>query len=219
MKPFYMLIHTLPWSHDALEPYISSEIMSFHFDKHHQGYVSKYNQIHATNHDLGGKELEDVLSMLTNEIAHDDLGRLKLFENGAQAWNHDFLWKSMKLNTDPNHLMNHIEQAFGDLDNMRKAFVEAGLGQFGSGWVWIVKVGQSIDICTTGNADGPLYYSKNIPNTKMNDVPATGLQPLAVCDVWEHAYYLQYKNNRQSYLEQFFNYLLNWDFVLENLNK
>lgn len=211
------ITHNLPWAYDAMEPYISSRIMHLHFDKHHQGYVSKYNDMikDAANADLANLSLLEVLQKLAAEIKSGNTTRLALFRNGGQAWNHDFLWKSMSVGCDSGAFAALLKM---DFSKFRDLFIDNGVKHFASGWLWIVQNGNDIDLCTTANEESPLFMA-NKYTTIINPVDASTTTPLVVCDLWEHAYYLQYENNRKHYLEKFFDHLMNWDFAVNNFKK
>ena len=188
----------LPYAGDALEPHISARTLEFHHGKHHKAYVDKLNAaIEGTDYE--GQSLEAIIA-----AAHDasDTG---VFNNAAQAWNHTFLWHSMSPHgggEPTGALADAINAKFGDLAGFREAFKAAAMGQFGSGWAWLVRKGNGVDIVTTGNADTPL----------LGDTP-----PLLTLDVWEHAYYLDYQNKRDTYVDAFLNELVNWEFAAQNL--
>jgi Fe-Mn family superoxide dismutase len=190
----------LPYKEDALEPHISARTLGFHHGKHHQAYVTNLNNlIHET--DLENKSLEEII-LATNGKA-DKVG---IFNNAAQVWNHTFYWHSMKPGGggEPKGLLaNKIVKDFGSLDEFTRTFKQAGASQFGSGWAWLIldKDG-SLKITKTANADLPMVY---------------GQKALLTCDVWEHAYYLDYQNRRPDYLDIFLNHLVNWDFAQKNL--
>ncbi len=190
----------LPYKEDALEPHISARTLGFHHGKHHQAYVTNLNNlIHET--DLENKSLEEII-LATNGKA-DKVG---IFNNAAQVWNHTFYWHSMKPGGggEPTGLLaNKIVKDFGSLDEFTRTFKQAGATQFGSGWAWLIldKDG-SLKITKTANADLPMVY---------------GQKALLTCDVWEHAYYLDYQNRRPDYLDIFLNHLVNWDFAQKNL--
>lgn len=189
----------LPYAHDALEPHISAQTMKLHHGKHHAGYVDKLNAALA-DLDLGDKTLEEVIQWASEQ---DD--RRGVFNNAAQTWNHTFFWHSMAPNgggKPEGALMQAIEKAFGDYKTFRTRFVEAGAGQFGSGWVWLVLDAGKLKIVATSNAETPV---------------TTAATPLMTCDVWEHAYYLDHKNDRKSFLEAFIDSLVDWRFAAENL--
>ena len=189
----------LPYSKDALAPAISAETLDFHHGKHHKTYVDRLNgAIEGT--DMADKSLEDVIKW-----AASDSSRTGVFNNAAQTWNHTFFWESMKPNgggKPSGDLLSGIESAFGSFDAFREKFLADGAGQFGSGWVWLVEDGGKLDIVTTSNAGTPL---------------TDGKKPLLTCDVWEHAYYLDYQNRRPDFLSTFMDKLVNWDFVSANL--
>lgn len=187
----------LPYAYDALEPAISAETMKLHYGKHHAGYVDKLNEA-VKDTDLEGKSLEEVI-----QWAASDADRKGVFDNAAQAWNHAFFWECMSPNgggKPDGALMRDIESAFGSYKDFRKKFLDAGAGQFGSGWVWLVMENGKLAVVSTSNADTPLTRAQ---------------QPLLTCDVWEHAYYLDYRNERPDFLETFIDKLVNWEFVAE----
>ena len=187
----------LPYTKDALAPYISSRTMDFHYDKHHHAYVAKLNKL-LEGTDMADKTIEEIIKKTVNN--NDQMG---IFNNAAQAWNHTFYWKCMKpgcggLPTGP--IAEKIKSDFGSYDNFSKEFKNAGLGQFGSGWIWLVLKNNKLGIMKTSNADTPIAH---------------GVNPLLTVDVWEHAYYLDYQNRRGDYLEAVINNLINWDFANE----
>lgn len=183
----------LPYAKNALAPHLSEESFSFHYEKHHQAYVTNLkNLIDGTPE--AEKSLEDIVKSSSG----------KVFNNAAQVWNHDFFWASMKPNGggEPSGaLADAINRDFGSYANFRKAFSDAAVAQFGSGWAWLVKEGDALKIVTTGNADTPLAHGK---------------KPLITCDVWEHAYYIDYRNLRAKFVETFLDKLVNWDFAAAN---
>ena len=187
----------LPYAASALEPHVSAKTLEFHHGKHHKAYVDKLNAaIAGTGYD--GQSLEMIVS-----ASHEarDTG---VFNNAAQAWNHTFLWHSMAPNGggEPSGpLAEAIKDRFGDLAGFRDAFKRSALAQFGSGWTWLVRTAQGVDITSTSNAETPL---------------TDGVTPLLTLDVWEHAYYLDYQNKRDAYVEAFLTKLVNWEFAAEN---
>jgi len=187
----------LPYAADALEPHISARTFEFHHGKHHKAYVDKLNAaIGGTAYE--GKSLEEIIAAASEA---SDAG---VFNNAAQTWNHTFLWHSMSPNGggEPSSVLaTAINAKFGSYAGFRDAFKQAAMGQFGSGWAWLVKTGDGVDIVTTGNADTPLVG---------------GPKPLLTLDVWEHAYYLDYQNKRDAYVDVFLDELANWDFAAEN---
>jgi len=186
----------LPYPHAALEPVISERTMQFHHDKHHATYVKTLNEL-LEQKGAPSTSLETVIQEAAR--SRDDV---KLFNNAAQAWNHTFFWTAMTPDRQQptGDLLTAITQAFGDLAGLKKAFVEAGAGHFGSGWVWLV-----------ANAEGALKVIST--HDSDNTVPKPGLTPLSVCDLWEHAYYLDHQNDRKGFLDAWFDTLPNWSFA------
>jgi Fe-Mn family superoxide dismutase len=189
----------LPYKKNALEPHMSERTVEFHYEKHHKGYARKVNDaIEGTK--LQNKSLEDLIEETAN-----DGQRRSLFNNAAQVWNHDFFWAGMapKATAKPSgDLEALIKDAFGDLDGFKKAFVEAATGRFGSGYAWLVLADGHVKIISTPNADTPLVGDA---------------APLLCCDVWEHAYYLDYQNARGKFVRAFVNELIDWARVAERL--
>ena len=189
----------LPYDMDALEPHVSAETLSYHYDKHHRGYVNKLNkQSEGTPYE--GLPLEQVIVNARNKA---DIG---ILNNAAQAWNHDFLWKSMSPNgggAPDGALKQLLDGAFKNTDGFKAEFKKAASSLFGSGWTWLVLERGEPKIMNTSNADSPV---------------GTQLVPLLVLDVWEHAYYLDYQNERAKYIDSFLDNLVNWDFAAQNLN-
>ena len=189
----------LPYAQNALEPTISANALSYHYGKHHKAYFEKTNTL-VQGTPLAGKSLEDVVKGAAKNKA---LG--KLFNNAAQAWNHNFYWQSMKPHAGgapPAALAARIDKDFGSYDAFKSQFIQTGVDHFSNGWVWLVLDKNKLKIIDTHDADTPLVH---------------GLKPIAVSDVWEHAYYLDYKNVRKDYVTGFVDHLLNWDFVAQNL--
>ncbi len=188
----------LPYAENALEPVISARTLGFHYVRHHQGYVDNLNKL------VAGTKYAD-LSL--EAIVAGSAGRPEasaIFNNAAQAWNHDFYWHSLSPTGGghpPAELRQQIESSFGSVDGCRTELARAALGQFGSGWAWLVLDGGAIRVAATANADSPL---------------TRGLRPLLVIDVWEHAYYLDYQNRRADYVEAVLDKLINWEFALHN---
>ena len=186
----------LPYDKSALEPHISAETLEYHYGKHHAAYVTNLNKM-VEGTDNASKSLEDIIK--TSEGG--------LFNNAAQVWNHTFYWNCMAPNAggEPTGAVAEaINKAFGSFAEFKEQFSTAAKTQFGSGWAWLVK-----------NTDGSLAIVK----TGNAETPVTGdATPLLTCDVWEHAYYVDYRNARPKYVEAFWN-LVNWDFVNENFAK
>jgi Fe-Mn family superoxide dismutase len=185
----------LPYAYTALEPIMSGRTLQIHHDKHHGTYVKTLNELLLTR-DHATSSLEDVISHAAAA------GQEKLFNNAAQAWNYSFFWLSMspKPVRPIGPLASAIDKSFGDLTQLRTLFTQTGTGQFGSGWVWLETDHEgSLSVRPTHDADTTLKYP--------------GLIPLLVCDIWEHAYYLDHQNERASYLNAWFDGLANWDFA------
>lgn len=184
----------LPYKKSALKPYISEETLNYHYDKHHAGYVKKLNNLLKDDSAFADNTLEEIISTAKPG---------PLFNNAAQVWNHTFYWNSMTPDkTRPQaSLIEAIEKSFGSIDKLKKTFSEAATGQFGSGWAWLVKDNNNeVRVLTTKDADTPIR---------------SGIVPLLVCDVWEHAYYLDYQNERAKYIDAFWN-VVNWEFAARN---
>jgi len=185
----------LPYEEDALEPYISSKTLAFHFGKHHRAYVTNLNKL-IENTELAGETLEGIITKTAG-----DPDKAGIFNNAAQVWNHTFYWNSMRpggggLPTDI--IEEKIGISFGAYTTFIKQLKNAGLTQFGSGWAWLVLDNGRLKIMQTGNADSPIAH---------------GVKPLLTVDVWEHAYYLDYQNARGDYLDAFLQHLINWEFA------
>jgi superoxide dismutase, Fe-Mn family len=185
----------LPYAPEALEPVISARTLEFHHGKHHKAYVD------ATNRLLEGSGLEkEPLDSVIRAAAKDE-SKKTLFNNAAQAWNHDFYWKCLKPGgggAPTGALGQKITAAWGSAEKFFEELKNAGVTQFGSGWAWLVMDGGDLRIVKTPNADNPLVQ---------------GMKPLLTIDVWEHAYYLDYQNRRPDYLSAVMDKLINWDFV------
>ncbi len=184
----------LPYAIDALAPHISQETLEFHHGKHHNTYVTNLNNLIAgTDHE--NASLEDI-------IMKAEAG---LFNNSAQVWNHTFYWSSMKPGgggAPDGSVGEAVNSAFGSYDNFRTKFAEAATTQFGSGWAWLVDAGSGLEIVKTANADLPMKHSQ---------------KALLTIDVWEHAYYIDFRNARPNYITTYLDSLLNWDFVAANM--
>jgi Fe-Mn family superoxide dismutase len=189
----------LPYSFDALEPHISAKTLGFHHGKHHAAYVSKLNEL-AKGTPLEGKTLEQIIK----ETAKDE-AKAAVFNNAAQVWNHTFFWSCLKPNgggAPKGALADKIKATFGSVDKLKEELKNAAVGQFGSGWAWLVQDGNNLKITKTANAQNPL---------------SLGQHALFTVDVWEHAYYLDYQNRRPDFVATVLDKLLNWDFVSQNL--
>ncbi|MFA6788939.1 MAG: Fe-Mn family superoxide dismutase [Arcobacteraceae bacterium] len=184
---------TLPYAQDALEPLMSKETLEYHYGKHHQTYVNNLNNL------ISGTKFEN--STLVEIVLGSEGG---LFNNAAQVYNHDFFWQSLTPNQTAisSKVETALTQAFGSVEKFKEEFTAKAVGHFGSGWAWLVQdENKALKIITTSNAANPL---------------TDNLKPLLVCDVWEHAYYIDVRNARPKYLENFWK-LVNWDFVEQNL--
>ncbi|TGM37524.1 superoxide dismutase [Fe] [Leptospira biflexa] len=183
----------LPYAKDALAPHISAETLEFHYGKHHQTYITNLNNL------IKGTEFE---SATLEDIVKKSSGGI--FNNAAQVWNHTFYWHSLSPNgggAPKGAVADLITKSFGSFDAFKEKFTQSAVTNFGSGWTWLVKKGDGLEIVNTSNAGSPLK---------------DGMQALLTIDVWEHAYYIDFRNARPKYVEAFWN-LVNWDFANKNL--
>ena len=184
----------LPYAMDALAPHISKETFEFHYGKHHQAYVTNLNNL------IKGGEFEN--ASLEDIVKKSSAG---IFNNAAQVWNHTFFWNSMKPaggGKPSGVLATAIDKKFGSYDAFKEAFTKSAVGNFGSGWTWLVKKADgSVDLVNTSNAATPLTGAD---------------KPLVTIDVWEHAYYIDFRNARPKFVETYLNSLVNWDFAAKN---
>lgn len=191
---------SLPYDYEALQPYMSKETLEYHHDKHHQAYVTNGNNL-LTGSGLEDKSLEDVVKQSYSKNAG-------LFNNAAQHYNHIHFWKWMKKDGGgtklPGALQSAVDADLGGYDKFRADFIQAGVTQFGSGWCWLSVRDGKLMISKTPNGENPLVH---------------GSIPVLGCDVWEHSYYIDYRNARPKYLEAFVDNLINWDYVLELYEK
>jgi Fe-Mn family superoxide dismutase len=188
----------LPYADNALDPVISANTLGFHYGKHHKTYVDNLNKL-LTGTDLADLSLEEIIRSTAGKA--DKTG---IFNNAAQVWNHTFYWNSLSPNGggEPSAaLKQKIEASFGSVEACKKELATAATTQFGSGWAWLVKDGDKLQVTKTSNADLPL--------TK-------GMKPLLTIDVWEHAYYLDYQNRRVDYVNAVLEKLINWGFASDN---
>lgn len=187
------LLPKLPYPIDALEPYLSQETIEFHYGKHHSAYVNKLNEL------IIGTEFE---KMPLEEIIKKSSG--EIFNNAGQTWNHNFYWRCLKPTSSDyqsTQINDQINNTFGSLEKFKETFKKNALGNFGSGWTWLVKNRDgSIAIKNTSGAENPIL---------------SGQTPLLTCDIWEHAYYIDYRNGRAKYVDAFWN-LVNWKFAEQN---
>jgi superoxide dismutase, Fe-Mn family len=190
----------LPYPDDALAPVISSNTIGFHYGKHHKAYIDNLNKL-VDGTDLAGLSLEEIVKRTAGDTAH-----VGIFNNAAQAWNHAFYWKNMRQNgggMPSGAIAERISESFGDYAKFRQEFMTAATTQFGSGWAWLVQdQGKTLKVVKTSNADTPM---------------AQGTKCLLACDVWEHAYYLDYQNRRPDYVQAWLDKLVNWEFAEQQL--
>jgi Fe-Mn family superoxide dismutase len=186
----------LPYDYDALAPYMSRETLEFHHDKHHNAYVTKGNEL---------AEVAGMADLSLEEIVKKSHGtNAGLFNNAGQHYNHIHFWKWMKKDGGgtslPDALQKAIDSDLGGYDKFRADFINAGMTQFGSGWAWLAVKDGKLEVMKTPNGENPLVM---------------GASPILGCDVWEHSYYIDYRNARPKYLEAFVDSMINWDYVLE----
>jgi Fe-Mn family superoxide dismutase len=190
----------LPFAIDALEPHISARTFEFHHGKHHAAYVTNLNNL-TKDTDLASKSLEEVIKVAAADLP----AKQGIFNNAAQVWNHTFFWNCLKKGGGGKpgaKLLARIESDLGGFDKFKEDFKAAAVGQFGSGWAWLVEEGGKLKITKTANADLPMAH---------------GQKALLTVDVWEHAYYLDWQNRRPDFVQCFLDNLVNWDFVEANL--
>ena len=191
----------LPYAQNALEPVISANTISFHYGKHHKGYVDNLNKL-VVGTEFAGMPLEKIINATAGKA-----DKAAIFNNASQAWNHTFYWNSLTPNgggEPPAALKTKIEASFGSVDACKKELASAATTQFGSGWAWLVLDGDKLKVIKTSNADSPL--------TK-------GMKPLLTIDVWGYDYYLDYQNRRADYVNAVLDKLINWNFAANNLKK
>jgi Fe-Mn family superoxide dismutase len=189
----------LDYSKDALSPIMSEQTLDLHHGKHHQTYITNLNNF-IKDTEFEKLSLEEIIKK-----TFSDKTKSGIFNNASQHWNHNLFWKCMKANGGsniPTKLKEKINNDFGSFEKFREEFINAGITQFGSGWCWLsIKEGKLV-VTKTPNAENPIIHN---------------MKPILACDVWEHSYYLDYKNKRPIYLENFFDKLINWEFVQSNL--
>ena len=189
----------LPYAKDALAPHITPEAFSFHHGKHHNAYVNNLNTF-LSGHKLADVSVEECIKRI-EEV--DASARTKIFNNAAQHYNHSFYWKSLRpksSNGPGGAFLEAINKTFGSLDALKDTFTKESVGHFGAGWGWLVKDKGALKVVSTHDAGTPL---------------TSGQTPLLTCDVWEHAYYIDYRNRRPDFIAAFWN-IVNWDFVAKN---
>ena len=191
---------SLPYANDALAPYMSAETLDFHHGKHHQTYVTNLNNL-LKDHELQGSSLEDIVVKSSK-----DASMAGIFNNAGQHWNHILFWQCMKPNgggSIPSELEGRLNSDFGSVEQFKEAFIQAGTTQFGSGWAWLAIDNGKLVVTKSPNASNPLV---------------DGMKPILGCDVWEHSYYIDYRNKRPDYLKAFLDSLVNWEFVASQLD-
>ena len=189
----------LPYAEDALAPVISARTLQFHYGKHNKGYVDALNEL-VLGTPFAALSLDQVISATENDQAN-----VAIYRNAAQAWNHAFYWQSLSPRRGgqfPPVLQAQVDSSFGSLDSLKEELGNAAKAQFGSGWAWLVLDGSKLRVVKTANAGNPL---------------STGMKPLLVIDVWEHAYYLDYENRRGDHVKGIIDKLINWEFAAHNL--
>jgi len=199
-SPAVHALPALPYEENALEPVISGKTLSFHYGKHHRGYVETLNKL-VSGTAFETLSLEELIAATTDK----DDEQAAIFNNAAQVWNHTFYWRSLRPKgggEPPAALRQRIETAFGSLAACKQDIATAAETQFGSGWVWLVLDAGTLKVVKTNNAATPL---------------TTGMQPLLAIDVWEHAYYFDYQNRRADYVQAVLDKLINWGFAADNL--
>jgi len=196
------VLPALPYEEDALEPVVSARTLSFHYGKHHRGYVNKLNAL-VSGTEFMGLGLEEVIEKTAGKA--DKAG---ILNNAAQVWNHNFYWNSLSPEgggKPTGKIGKKIEADFGSYENFVQQFSEAGLAQFGSGWVWLIDDAGTLRIIKTANAENPISQKNG--------------KAILVLDVWEHAYYLDYQNRRSDHLKAVIDKLINWEFAERNLKR
>ena len=191
---------SLPYASDALAPYMSSETLDFHHGKHHQTYVTNLNNL-VKDTDMQDSSLEEIVVKSSK-----DPSMAGIFNNAGQHWNHILFWQCMKPNgggSMPSELESRITSDLGGIDQFKEAFIQAGITQFGSGWAWLAIDNGKLVVTKSPNASNPLV---------------DGLKPILGCDVWEHSYYIDYRNKRPDYLKAFLDSMVNWEFVASQLD-
>ena len=190
----------LDYAKNALAPIMSEETLDLHHGKHHQTYITNLNNF-IKDTDMAGMSLEEIV-----HNSSKDKSKAGIFNNASQHWNHELFWKCMKPNgggSIPKKLEERIKSDLGSVEEFKKQFIQAGISQFGSGWCWLsIKDGKLV-VSKTPNAENPLIHN---------------MKPILGCDVWEHSYYVDYRNRRPEYLDNFFEKLINWEFVESQLD-
>ena len=190
----------LDYAKNALAPIMSEETLDLHHGKHHQTYITNLNNF-IKDTDMAGMSLEEIV-----HNSSKDKSKAGIFNNASQHWNHELFWKCMKPNgggSMPKKLEDRIKSDLGSVEEFKKQFIQAGITQFGSCWCWLSISNGKLVLSKTPNAENPLIHN---------------MKPILGCDVWEHSYYVDYRNRRPEYLENFFEKLVNWEFVESQLD-
>ena len=190
----------LDYAKNALAPIMSEETLDLHHGKHHQTYITNLNNF-IKDTDMAGMSLEEIV-----HNSSKDKSKAGIFNNASQHWNHELFWKCMKPNgggSMPKKLEDRIKSDLGSVEEFKKQFIQAGITQFGSGWCWLSISNGKLVVSKTPNAENPLIHN---------------MKPILGCDVWEHSYYVDYRNRRPEYLDNFFEKLVNWEFVESQLD-
>jgi Fe-Mn family superoxide dismutase len=193
-EKYPFLLPELPFAKDAFAPHFSAETFEFHREKHHNAYVTNLNNLLKDNKEMTSMDLEQIIATAAN-------GNTAIFNNAAQIWNHTFFWHSIKPNAGgkpSGDILVQIEKDFGSYEEFVSQFTQAALTQFGSGWAWLVYSNGKLSIMKTAIAEPPITQD---------------ISPLIACDVWEHAYYIDYRNKRPDYVSTFLEHMINWDFA------
>nr|WP_253307612.1 superoxide dismutase [Rickettsia endosymbiont of Ceutorhynchus assimilis] len=191
----------LPYDKDSFKPHFRAETFDYHHGKHHQTYVTNLNNLLKDDTELQKMDLEELIAHSSSNSSY------AIFNNAAQIWNHSFFWHSIKPKGGGNptgKILELINKDFGSFENFREQFKTAAIGQFGSGWAWLIYHDNKLQIIKTANAETPIV---------------NGMKPIIACDVWEHAYYIDYRNKRPDYVDIFIKHMINWEFAERNLIK
>lgn len=194
------VLEKLPFNASDFSPYFSTETFDYHHGKHHQTYVTNLNNLLKERTELHNKTLEELICLTKSD-------NIAIFNNAAQVWNHTFFWHSITPNggkTPTGKLLEKINETFGSFEKFAQEFTQAGISQFGSGWAWLVVKSNKLQIIKTANAETPI---------------TEGALPILACDVWEHSYYIDYRNNRLDYIKIYIEHMINWSFAEENYTR
>lgn len=199
-EKFPFVLPDLPYGKEDLAPHFTPETFDYHHGKHHNTYVVNLNKLLEDNQEMMGKSLEQVVQLSKNTNA-------AIFNNAAQIWNHTFFWNSMSPNgggKPSGDMLAQIEKDFGSYEKFAEEFKQAALTQFGSGWAWLVYHNNKLQVMKTANAETPI---------------SEGIHPILNCDVWEHAYYIDFRNARPNYVDAFLEHMANWEFAEAHMKK